>query len=245
MRHSADPKLRQLRQPSLRDGQVLPAMRTSAAGGRRGSALRFAEELHAPAHRRQDSRLPRRARRRAQADHGAVRRHQRLDGGDRRPRPGGGAKASPRGARAHDRGRASLRRHREHRHGRRPHGAVRRAAGARGSRGARLLCGAADAGEHRALFRRDPAQLRRAGDDPDRRQFRRDRHFRHRQRSAHGLHRGRPDRAPGGAHGADGKAGLGVDDGGHLPAGGRLPGHEAARRAAGEGARPIRSTSTR
>ncbi len=107
--------------------------------------------LHPEAPRREDPHLQGRARRRAQAGHGAVRRPQGLDGAARRPRPRGGAQAPRSGPRAHDGGRAPLRGHRQPGHGRRDHGAVRRAARARGPRGARLLRGAADAGVGEAV----------------------------------------------------------------------------------------------
>ena len=90
--------------------------------------------LHPEAPRREDPHLEERPRRRAQAGHRAVRRPQGLDGAAGRPRPRGGAEAPRSRARAHDGGRPPLRGHRQPGHGRRDHGALRRAAGPRGPR---------------------------------------------------------------------------------------------------------------
>ena len=120
--------------------------------------VRRAGLVYAEAPRREDPHLQGCARRRAQAGHGALRRPQGLDGAARRPRSRGGAQDPRPGARAHDGSRPPLRGHRQSGDGRRDHGAVRRAPGARGPRGARLLRGAADAGGGQALRRgRTPA----------------------------------------------------------------------------------------
>ena len=118
-------------------------------------ALRLTRRLHAaPAHRREDPQLEGRARGRAEACDRALRRPQGLDGAPRRPRPGGGAAAPRPGARADDGGGPPLRGHGEPGHGRRDHGALRRAARPRGPRGARLLRGAPDAGDRRRATRK-------------------------------------------------------------------------------------------
>ena len=58
-------------------------------------------------------------------------------------------------------------------------------------------------------------RARRGGDDPGRTQLGGDPRLRDRQRSAHGLHRRRPDSEPGGSHGTDGKARFRAYDGRH------------------------------
>ena len=103
------------------------------------AGARVASELHAALPGREDPDLPPRARGRAQAGHGAVRRHEGLARAARRPRPGGRAQAPGPGPRAHDGGGAPLRGHRQPGHGRRHHGALRRPPGPRGPRRARLL----------------------------------------------------------------------------------------------------------
>ena len=75
----------------------------------------------------------------------------------RRPRSGGGAAAPRSGPRAHDGGGPSLRGHRQPGHGRRHHGALRRADRPRGSRGAGVLCGALNPGVDRGARRAAPA----------------------------------------------------------------------------------------
>ena len=125
-----------------------PSRRSPPAG-----ALRLARGLHAAAPRREDPHLAHRPRGRAQAGDGPLRRPQGLDGAARRPRPRGGAQAPRPGPRAHDGGGAPLRGHGQPGHGRRHHGALRRAARPRGPRGARLLRGAAHAGGGPALRR--------------------------------------------------------------------------------------------
>ena len=89
---------------------------------------------------------------RAQDGHGAVRRHQGLDGADGGPRPRGGARDRRSGAEADDRRGASLRRLHRAVHRRRHLRAVRRAGRARGSSAARALRCAADAGGDAALL---------------------------------------------------------------------------------------------
>ena len=106
--------------------------------------------LHAQASRRPHPDVEGCARGRTQARDGAVRRRQRLDGAARRPRPGRGEEHPRPGARAHDGGGASLRRDRQSGDGRRHHGVVRGAVGARGPRGARLLRRARHAGRRSA-----------------------------------------------------------------------------------------------
>ena len=103
---------------------------------------------------------------------------------------------------ADDGGRPPLRGHRQPGDGRRHHGALRRAARPRGSRRARVLCRAPDAGRRAALLGRAAPRAGRGGADPRRPQLRRGRGALDRQRSPHGLHRRGPDHAPGGAHGA-------------------------------------------
>ena len=188
------------------DGEVLPRVRASRQRRRRApAALRLARELHAQAPRREDPDLQGRARGRAQAGDGALRRPQGLDGAARRPRSRGGAQAPRSRARAHDGGRPPLRGHRQPGDGRRDHGAVRRAARPRGPRGAGVLRGAPDAGVGEALRRGRAPLARRDGPDPRRAQLRRGGRALHRQRPAHGLHGRRPDHPPRGAHGAAGR----------------------------------------
>ena len=91
-------------------------------------------------------------RRRAQDGHGAVRRHQGLDGADGGPRPGGGARDRRSGAQADDRRGASLRRLRRAIDRRRHLRAVRRAGRARGPSATRAVRRAADAGRDEALL---------------------------------------------------------------------------------------------
>ena len=119
---------------------------------------RFASpESYTPKHLAEKILTSRRPRRRAQAGHRALRRPQGLDGAAGRPRSRGGPEAPRPGPRANDGGRPPLRRHREPGDGRRHHGAVRRAAGPRGPRGAGLLRRARDAGGRQALRRGGPA----------------------------------------------------------------------------------------
>ena len=153
---------------------------SSAAGAARRSArcqhtadreVHVARGLHPQAPRREDPHLQGRARGRAQAGHRALRRPQGLDGAARRPRPRGGAQAPRPRARAHDGGRPPLRGHGEPGHGRRDHGAVRRAARPRGSRRARVLRRAPDAGVAEALRGRHAPRARGGGADPGRPQL--------------------------------------------------------------------------
>ena len=111
--------------------------------------LRLAAELHPEASRREDPERTPFGGRREEADQRDVRRRERLDGAARRPRSGRSARPARPGARADDGGRASLRGHRQPGDGRRHHGALRRAARARGPRRARLLRGAAHPGDAR------------------------------------------------------------------------------------------------
>ena len=121
-------------------------------------AARVSSELHASPPGREDPHLQARPRRRAQAGHRAVRRHEGLARAPRRPRPRGGAQAPRPRPRAHDGGGAPLRGHRQPGHGRRHHGALRRPAGPRGPRRARLLRRA------RACSRRSAATPTRSGE---------------------------------------------------------------------------------
>ena len=90
--------------------------------------------------------------------------------------------------RAHDGGGAPLRRHGESGPGRWHHGAVRRAARARGPRPARLLRRPAMQEAIRALRRRGEPHAWPDRADPRRAQLRRGGGARDRQRSVHGLH---------------------------------------------------------
>ena len=83
-----------------------------------------ATDVHPRLSRGEDSHLPQRPRRRAQAGHRAVCRPQRLHGAAGRPRPRRGAAAPRSRAGAHDGGRAPLRGHGQPGHGRRHHGAL-------------------------------------------------------------------------------------------------------------------------
>src|SRR5712692_4607258 len=121
------------------DEQVLPPVRRVAHRGAEPGAVALAGELHAEAPRGEDPDLQGRPRGRAQAGHRTLRRPEGLDGAPRRPRSRRGAQAPRPGTRADDGGRPPLRGHRESGHGRRDHGAVRGAAGPRGSRGAGVL----------------------------------------------------------------------------------------------------------
>ena len=95
---------------------------------------------------------------------------------------------------ADDGGGAPLRRHGEPGDGRRHHGALRRAARPRGPRRARLLRGAADAGEHHHAGGGASQRARPLRADPRGAQLRRGRGALGRQRPAHGLHRRRARR---------------------------------------------------
>ena len=103
---------------------------TGSCCHRRGDTSTGGPRLHPTLSRGENSHLPQCAGRRAQTGDGAVCRPQRLDGIARRPRPRGGAAAPRPGPRAHDGGRASLRRDGQPGHGRWHHGAVWGAAGA-------------------------------------------------------------------------------------------------------------------
>ena len=164
--------------------------------------------VHAQAPRREDPHVQGRAGGRAQAGHRALRRPQGLDGAARRPRPRGGAQAPRPRARTHDGGRPPLRGHGEPGDGRRDHGALRRAAGPRGSRRARVLRRAPDAGVAEALRGRHAPRARGGGADPGRPQLGRGRRRLGRQRSPHGLHGRGPDDPP---RGPDGTAGAARD----------------------------------
>ena len=138
--------------------------------------------------------------------HRALRRPQGLDGAACRPRPRGGAQDPRSRPRAHDGGRPPLRGHGEPGDGRRDHGALRRAARPRGSRGARVLRRAPDAGVAEALRGRHAPLARGGGADPGRPQLGGGRRPLGRQRSPHGLHGRGPDHSPRGPDGAAGAA---------------------------------------
>ena len=193
--------------PSLPAGESAAGKVLLRVRGAPSAAQPFARSLHAALSGGEDTGGPQRARRRAKAGHRHVRGPRELDGAARRPRPGGRASAYRRRARADDGGGASLRGNREPDHGRRDHGAVRRARRTRGPRAAGLLRGAAHAGIRQAFLRRN------AGDRRDRDAHSRGNQFWRRAgpldrgRPAHGLHRHRRDDAPRRESGADGRAG--------------------------------------
>ncbi len=201
VRQPPRPPLRELRR---RDPPRQALLRLVRGAGRvRGArALHVARGLHPPAPGRADPHREGRARRRAQAGHGALRRLQGLAGAPDRPGFRGGAGAAGRGPAADDGRRPPLRGHGEPGHGRRDHGAVRRAPRPRGPRGARVLCRAPDAGHDPPLWRRGPADSRRHVAHPHRPQLGRCGRALHRGRPPHGLHRRRPDHSAGGADGA-------------------------------------------
>ena len=99
--------------------------------------LCLARDLHAAPPGREDPHLARHARGRAEAGHGAVRRHEGLAGAPGRPRSRGRAAHARSGAGRDDGGGAPLRGHREPGARRRGHGHLRRAGGPREPRGAR------------------------------------------------------------------------------------------------------------
>ena len=186
------------------------------------ASLRVARHLHAKASRGSHPHIQGRARRRAQGRHGPLCRPQGIDGAPLRSRPGGGAPDPRSGAGPDDGCGASVRGHREPGDGRRDHGALRRAARPRGSRGARVLRGAPHA-------RRDPSvhggatpDAGRRGADPRGPELGRRGGALDRQRSPDGLHGGRPDDAPRRAHGAARVAGHDAADHEHAGIGGRL-----------------------
>jgi len=115
--------------------------------------------------------------------------------------------------------------------------ALRRAGGPRGSCGARLLRRPPDAGVGEAVCGAGAPCAWRERADAGRTQRGRGRRARHPQRSAHGLHGGRPDDASGRAHGAARQPGQHSRDRIDSGAGGRLRRREVARPRAGEGAR--------
>ena len=174
-------------------GSVRRAARDAAAPA---AAARFdrPSQLHPQAPRREDPHLQGRPRGRAQAGHGALRRPQGLDGAAGRPRPRGGAQAPRSRARADDGGRPPLRGHGQPGHGRRDHGALRRAARPRGPRGAGVLRRAPDAGVGQAVRRGRPTGRGRARPDPRGAELGRGGGPLDRQRSPHGLHRRRARR---------------------------------------------------
>ncbi len=162
-----------------------------------------------------------------------------------RPRPRGGAEAPRPRPRAHDGGRPPLRGHRQPGHGRRDHGAVRRAAGPRGPRRARVLRRPRHAGRDAPVRRGGAARPRRCARDPGRAELGRGRGPGHRERPPHGLHRGGPDHAPGRPDGAarDGRAQPPHRRDAAVRRGVRR-GHAAGPGAGeGPGRRPSRSTS--
>ena len=217
-------RLRELRSSAVPDRQVLFGVRSSRWSGRAVAiaALRRAGSLHSETSRGKDPDLEGRPRRRAQAGDHPLCGPQGVDGAPRRPRPGGGSEAPRSGARAHDGGRPPLRRHRQSSDGGRDHGAVRRAACPRGPCCPRVLRGAADAGIGEAVRRRHPPDRGHSDSDPGGPELGRGGRAIHRQRSAYGLHGGRPDDAPRRAHGADGDARLDLDPTGDPDTGGRL-----------------------
>ena len=201
LRHPPRPAVPVVWGQRARRRQVLRLVRNQdVAAGR--VALRLARGLHAATPRRADPHVSRGAGRRAQAGDGALRRPQGLDGASRRAGSGGGRAAARPRPRAHDGGRPPLRGHGEPDHERRDHGALRRAARARGPRGAGVLRGAPDARRRPAILGRAPRRPRGRGADPRRGQLRRSARAIHQQRSAHGLHGGRTDHPPRGANGA-------------------------------------------
>ena len=109
--------------------------------GFRGQSQARPAFVHAHPSRREDPQLTPGGRGRAQASHGAVRGSEGVDGAAGRPRSGGGAASARSRPGTDDGGRPPLRGHGEPGAGRRDHGALRRAAGARGPCDARLLCG--------------------------------------------------------------------------------------------------------
>ena len=137
-----------------------PAGRRSAPPTPRASdPLPFPGRLHAPPSRATHPRQPGGSRGRAQAGHGALRRHEGVHGAPGRPRSRGRAAVPRPRARAHDRRRPPLRGHGQPGSGRRDHGTVRSAPRPREPRRAGLLRGAPHAGGRRALRRRDAATL--------------------------------------------------------------------------------------
>ncbi len=214
VRGSRGASVRQLRSPAVGHRQVLLRVRPSRRSRRAGgiTALRGAGSLHSQTPGREDPVVKGRARGRAQAGHRALRRPQGLDGAARRPRSRGGAHAPRPRARTHDGGRPPLRGHGEPGDGRRDHGALRRAARPRGSRGARVLRRAPDAGVAETLRGRHAPLARGGGADPGRSQLGRGRRPLGRQRSPHGLHRRGPDDPPRGPDGTAGAARDGAAD---------------------------------
>ena len=183
-------------------GEVLHGVRRAHDARRRFAPRRLPRRLHARPPRQQDPQRARAADRRAQTGHRPLRRSQGLARAARRPRSRGRARAARHRARADDGGGAPLRGDRQPGDGRRHHGAVRSAPRPRGPRGARLLRGAAHAQGDGPRRRGRPPPARRRRADPRRAQLRRGRRPLDRQRSPDGLQRGRPDHAPGRAHGA-------------------------------------------
>ena len=191
----------QLRHPAARVREVLPGVRASRRRGDPGPPRFASPESDTPKHLAERILTSQGALEgeRKQAPSGAD-----LKGSMELPPTGtrGGSGAPRSRPRADDGGRPSLRGHGQPGHGRRDHGAVRRAARPRGPRRPRLLCRPADAGGAPALRRGDAAgtpgvtihirgpELRRGGRALDR------------LRPPHGLHRGGPDHPSGRAHGA-------------------------------------------
>ena len=154
LRGPPDPALHLLWHGATRECPLLPAVWPSGLGGR--------------AYGRKDLRPHERARGRAQADHGALRRPQGLDGAARRSRPRGGAQDSRSDPRADDGSRPSLPGDRQPGHGRRRHGALRRTARARGPCRPGVLRRAGHAGSHPPLRRAGPSCPRPPDRDPGR-----------------------------------------------------------------------------
>jgi hypothetical protein len=195
----------------------MPPLRLRARGGRallrrvrpcdRGArpdpgSLRLPRRLYPAGPGREDPDRARGSGGRAQAGDGALRGHEGLARAAGRPRSRGRAAHAGPGAGPDDGGGAPVRGHRQPGAGRRDHGDLRRPGRPREPRGARGLRGAAHArGRARPGPRAAPRRgARRA--DPHRAQLGRGGGALDRQRPAHGVHRGRPDDAPGRADGA-------------------------------------------
>src|SRR5215813_12618512 len=161
MRRAAGAHLHKLWEPACPEREILPAMWTRGSRERELPAPPgLARSLYSEAPRREDPHLEERAGRRAQARHRALRGSARVAGAPRHAGSGRCAQASRSRPRADDGGGPSLRGHRQPGHGRRDHGAVRRAPGPRRSRGEGVLCRAPHAGGGEAVVRAIGSDLR-------------------------------------------------------------------------------------
>ncbi len=192
--------LRRLRHDQSSGRALLPEVRRCPRRRRHTFARALAGGIHTALPDREDPHLSRRARRRAQAGDGALRRRQGIAGARPQRRRRGLAPGARPLLRDPRRRRPPLRGNDQPVHGRRDHGALRRSDRTRGPRAARVFRGARDPRRAGGILGRAPPHARPQLLDADGAQLRRGRGREDRRRSPDGLYRAR---AHGRARGED------------------------------------------